>query len=423
MLNHAALLIAQAAFCGGVLLALFHQRRRVGLGPLYLVLGTLQFAQFILAVAIRVEVAPGFAISPATVVLFPLTVMIVLLTYVEEDAETTRSLAYGIVICNLTLYAVTSMASQHLRYPGHDNVFGLAPDASIQPVRVVIASSVAVVADLVAAIVVFEAISRRVAQHLFLRLWATGAFVMLVDSLIFTTVAFAPGPAFANILATGLTAKLLGVTFYAALTAWYVLGYEQPRLVAGDGAPRDVFSWLTYRQRYEEVRTLMARDALTGLYNRGYFDEVAPRQIAHAERAHHQMSLVLIDVDRLKAANDRFGHQAGDELVRFVADEIRKIVRAADAACRYGGDEFVVILSNADAAAATIFADRLGANIRDRSLAAAPVPLWAPATVSIGIATYPGDGTSLPTLIGSADARLYERKRSAGIAPARAALS
>ena len=87
MLPHAVLLAAQAAFCGGVLLALFHQRRRVGLGPLYLVLGTLQFAQFVLAVSIRVQIAPGFLISPATAVLFPVTVMVVLLTYVVGAAE------------------------------------------------------------------------------------------------------------------------------------------------------------------------------------------------------------------------------------------------------------------------------------------------------------------------------------------------
>ena len=159
------------------LLALFHQRRRVGLGPLYLVLGTLQFAQFVLAVSIRVEIAPGFSISPATAVLFPLTVMVVLLTYVEDDAEATRSLAYGIVICNLTLYAVTTMTGQHLRYPGHENVLGLAPDAVQQPGRIILASSLAIVADLVGAIVVFEAISRRVTSTLFLRLWTTAVLV------------------------------------------------------------------------------------------------------------------------------------------------------------------------------------------------------------------------------------------------------
>ncbi len=411
MLPHAVLLAVQAAFCGGVLLALFHQRRRVGLGPLYLVLGTLQFAQFVLAVSIRVQIAPGFWISPATAVLFPLTVMVVLLTYVEEDAEATRSLAYGIVICNLTLYAVTTMTGQHLRYPGHDNVLGLAPDAVQQPGRIILASSVAIVADLIGAIVFFEALSRRVAS-LFLRLWTTAALVMVLDSVLFTTLAFAERRAYLGILASGLVAKVAGATFYAALTAWYVKSFEQPQPAAG--GRRDVFAWLTYRQRYEEVRSLMARDALTGLYNRGYFDEVAPRQLAHADRARHEMSLVLVDIDRLKIANDRFGHEAGDDLVRAVAAEIARMVRTSDAACRYGGDEFVVILTNADAAAARIFAERLAHNVRATTAAAEPRAPWAPASVSIGLATYPADGTTLRDLLRTADGRLYESKGRGG---------
>lgn len=417
MLSHAVLLAAQAAFCGGVVLALFHQRRRVGLGPLYLVLGSLQFAQFVLALSIRVQLAPGFAVSPATAVLFPLTVVVVLLTYVEDDAEATRSLAYGIVLCNLTVYAVTTMTAQHLRYPGHENMLGLglAPESVQQPWRIILASSLAVVADLIGAIVFFEALSRRVRSSLFLRLWTTAALVMVLDSVLFTTLAFAPGRAYWSILASGLIAKMAGATFYAALTAWYVRTFEQPQPAAGGTAGRgDVFAWLTYRQRYEEARTLMARDALTGLYNRGYFDEAASRQLAHADRAGHQMSLVLVDIDRLKIANDRFGHEAGDDLVRAVAGEIGQMVRTSDVACRYGGDEFIVLLTNADGAAAGIFAERLAHNVQRATAAAEPRAPWAPASVSIGLATYPADGTTLRDLLRKADGRLYESKRRGG---------
>lgn len=414
MLHHAALLVMEAAFCGGVLLALFHQRRRVGLGPLYLVLGTLQFAQFVLAVSIRIEVLPGFWISPATVVLFPLTVMVVLLTYVDDDAGTTRSLAYGIVICNLTLYAITTMSGQHLRYPGHGNLLGLAPEQVLQPGRIILASSLAIVADLVGAIVIFEAISRRVTSTLFLRLWTTVVLVMVLDSVVFTTFAFAPRAAYWSILASGLVAKVAGATFYAALMAWYVTTFEQAASVPAAARHGDVFTWLTYRQRYEEARTLMARDALTGLYNRGYFDEVAPRQLAHANRARHEMSLVMVDIDRLKAANDRYGHEAGDDLVRSVADEIRQMVRTSDVGCRYGGDEFAVVLTNADSAAAAIFAGRLAHNVRTSAGVGTPPPPWAPATVSIGIATYPGDGATMRDLLRRADERLYDSKGRGG---------
>ena len=108
----------------------------------------------------------------------------------------------------------------------------------------------------------------------------------------------------------GLAAKLAGATFYAAVIALYLRYVDSTAsATTGERSSRDVFHWLTYRQRYEKARSQMARDALTGLYNRGYFDEHAPRQVAHAERANHMMSLVLIDVDNLKATNDRHGHR------------------------------------------------------------------------------------------------------------------
>lgn len=414
MATQLTLLFCEAALCGGVIVGLFWQRRRLGLAPLYLVLGTLQFAQFGFASSIRIELLPGVAISPAAAVLFPLAIFAVLLTYVEDDAEATRSLAYGIVICNLTLYAVSAAAGQHLRYPGHENDLGLSAELIVQSWRLVAASSVAILVDLVAAIVVFEYFSRWLRRDLFLRLWATAAVVMLLDSVLFTTLAFAGRPTYWSILTSALVAKMLGTTFYAVLVASYVRLFEQPRQAQTREAPGDVFAWLTYRQRYEDARSLMARDALTGLYNRGYFDEIAPRQLAHADRAQHEMSLVLIDVDGLKAANDRHGHQAGDDLVKRVAGEIRHMVRASDAACRYGGDEFVVVLTNADATAAGIFASRLAHNVRTNSAALQPPPVWAPAGVSIGIATYPADGGSLEELLRCADERLYESKRRGG---------
>ena len=136
--------------------------------------------------------------------------------------------------------------------------------------------------------------------------------------------------------------------------------------------------------------------------------------MAHAERANHHLSLVVLDVDNLKATNDRHGHPAGDELVRFVADQLSGMVRVSDAACRYGGDEFVVVLTNADAADAHVFAERLLATVQERSRALTPPPPWAPASVTAGIATYPDDGLTVAALIECADGRLYRGKRLGG---------
>jgi diguanylate cyclase (GGDEF)-like protein len=412
MTSHLALLVAEAMLCGGVILLLFHLRDRIGMAPLYLVVGMLQYLQFITASAVRFDVAPGLSVTPASITLFPIIPFVVLLTYVELDAVATRSLAYGLVICNLVLFGVSALTGQHVHDPAVSQAITLPVSVFVQPLRVVAASSLAIFMDVVASIVVFEAVSRRVVGRLFLRLWVSAMAVMALDTLVFTTAAFAGRGSYWTTLSAGVVSKVVGATFYSALTAWYIRAFEAPP--PHDGAPRDVFRWLTYRQRYEEVRTLLARDAMTGLYNRGYFEEFAPRQLAHADRARHPMSLVVIDVDRLKTTNDRYGHRAGDELVRFVAEEIRQMVRASDAACRYGGDEFVVVLGAADTSAARVFADRLLDHVRVRSGLLRPSPPWAPASVSIGLSTYPADGRTVEDLLHCADQRLYAGKRAGG---------
>jgi diguanylate cyclase (GGDEF)-like protein len=413
--THVILLLAQAALTASIVLALFGLRRRLGLAPVYLVVGAFQYLSIVLASSVRLEIVPGIVIDPASVVLFPITTFVVLLTYIELDAEETRKVAYGVVISNLAVYAVAAVAGWHLMVDGHRNPLNLPVSLFTQSLRQALASTAALFVDVVGALVVFEAVSRRLRGSLFLRLWLTATAVMAIDSLIFYVGVFGGRASLPGVMWSGFLAKLAGSTFYAAVVTLY-LRYVDPHdsPAPGDRSGRDVFQWLTYRQRYEEARIQLARDALTGLYNRGYFDEHAPRQVAHAERAAHMMSLVVIDVDNLKTTNDRHGHQAGDDLLRFVAAQLTTMVRASDAACRYGGDEFVVVLTNADRAAALIFAERLLEMVATRSAAMTPAPPWAPASITAGIATFPSDGQTVATLLASADARLYHGKRQGG---------
>ena len=121
MMLHVALLLAEASLCGGVILFLFHRRGRLGLAPLYLIVGTFQYLQIVLAASVRIVVTPDLVINPASVVLFPITTFVVLLTYIEQDAEETRKLAYGAVMANLMLYAVAGLAGFHLEPAGPGN--------------------------------------------------------------------------------------------------------------------------------------------------------------------------------------------------------------------------------------------------------------------------------------------------------------
>lgn len=415
MSEHLALLVTEGAVVGALLLFLFRLRRVIGLAPLYLVVGSLQYLQIVFAALIRFEVYPGMVISPASVVLFPVTTFVVLLTYTEQDADETRKLAYGIVISNLALYAVSAFVGLHLAAEGGYAPTGLPAGLFAQSWRTALVSIIALFVDVIAAVVAFEWVSRYVSRALFLRLWASSTIVMALDTVLFTAGAFYGRDDFGAMLASGFAAKFAGATFYAALIAGYARWLDPPRAQAAAGLTGvDVFQWLTYRQRYEEARSLMARDSLTGLYNRSYFDDHVQRVVAQAVRTRGQMSLVMIDVDRLKEVNDRHGHRAGDDLIRLVAQTLKQCVRAADAACRYGGDEFVVVLSTAAPASAEVFSRRVLTDLAAATSGRAPAPPWAPASVSIGVATCPDDGTTVEELVNCADARLYEAKALGG---------
>lgn len=136
------------------------------------------------------------------------------------------------------------------------------------------------------------------------------------------------------------------------------------------------------------------RDHLTGLYNRRYFDETLSDHVAAAARYNRPLSLILLDIDNFKHINDSNGHDAGDQALRAFADLLRNTARSADILCRFGGDEFAVIMPETDKAAAEKFIGRL-----QGESAASPA-------FTAGIATLPcGD------IVADADADLLARKR------------
>jgi diguanylate cyclase (GGDEF)-like protein len=157
----------------------------------------------------------------------------------------------------------------------------------------------------------------------------------------------------------------------------------------------------------------MVRDSLTGLFNRGYFDETLPQALAHAERYHEPLSLLVIDTDNFKDINDRFSHLEGDRVLRLIAQTLVSLARSADIPCRYGGDEFVVIL-RADAGEAQAFAERFRAELQALCEQQAPPHPWKRVTTTIGISTYPDDAAIITAedMVRVADARLYEGKQA-----------
>ncbi len=149
-------------------------------------------------------------------------------------------------------------------------------------------------------------------------------------------------------------------------------------------------------------------DSLTNLYNRRYLDEALKRELILAERGAYPVSLIMCDLDHFKKVNDQYGHQAGDDVLRTFADLLRNNARASDICCRYGGEEFLLVLPQMTEKDAVDRAELL------RSTMAA-VPVYHDSTsilesASFGIATFPRDGDSVDRLIAAADDALYASK-------------
>ena len=163
----------------------------------------------------------------------------------------------------------------------------------------------------------------------------------------------------------------------------------------------------TANRRLEELATT---DALTFLANRRHFEEGAQRAVEHAHRSGRPLSLLVADVDRFKSFNDRFGHAVGDVVLRHVADVLRREARAMDLVARIGGEEFVVLMPDTDAAAAAGVAERMRAALAEAT--AADVPEQAGrVTASFGVATLGGASERLHHLLTAADDALYSAKR------------
>lgn len=159
---------------------------------------------------------------------------------------------------------------------------------------------------------------------------------------------------------------------------------------------------------HEEIYQLATHDALTELYNRRHFIEMADKEIARAIRHERPLSLCIIDVDLFKPVNDRYGHISGDEVLRQIALLLRRHARTDDLAARIGGEEFALMLPECDAEAARVFAERLREAVADAEFTPGGEPQRI--TVSIGIAELAPGRDVRPALMAAADTALYRAK-------------
>ena len=159
----------------------------------------------------------------------------------------------------------------------------------------------------------------------------------------------------------------------------------------------------------EELKNQSIRDSLTGLFNRRYLEEALEQELARADRSGKEMSLLMIDIDYFKRFNDHFGHEAGDYVLEKIGSLLNKSIRKGDVACRYGGEEFVVLFPETTAEISKKMAEKLLDKIRQLELKYINVPLGM-VTISVGLAVYPLDGHAASEILREADIALYNAK-------------
>jgi diguanylate cyclase (GGDEF)-like protein len=160
----------------------------------------------------------------------------------------------------------------------------------------------------------------------------------------------------------------------------------------------------------EKLREQSMRDALTGLYNRRYLEDVLEREVQVARRRRAELAVIVCDLDNFKIVNDRFGQRVGDAVLKSVSSVLVSRSRSTDICCRYGGEELVLVLPGSSRTDAAARAEQL----RELAAAATLMPALPDAhvTVSFGVAGLPEDGHTADELLAAAESALYVAKQN-----------
>lgn len=215
----------------------------------------------------------------------------------------------------------------------------------------------------------------------------------------------AQGDTLGTVLLAGDAAQPSGAAEWAASIA-----SEPVVALARAAGDRAALAIANLRLR-ESLRAQSIRDPLTGVYNRRYLEETLEREIRRADRADHPLGLIMFDIDGFKRLNDTFGHEAGDAYLRELGTLLRERFRRDDVVCRYGGDEFVVVLPEATLDATLERARLLGDVVEKMNVTHRGQALGT-TTLSLGVAGFPAHGTTGEALLRGADAALYRAKQN-----------
>ncbi len=403
--NNVLLLAGDAVLYFPALAALLRARSRIGLGAFFCALGVMHFLETYLTSTFYVSLPLGIVASPGSTVLFTGKLMLLLLLYIREDAVVVRQPIYGLLFGNVLLFALAYMMRHHTLVPF---VPGHAADLAFldQMGALMVWGTAILFFDCIIIILLYERSRAWLGDRLLPRLLLCGAVVLSFDQAAFFIGLHILTGAGLDVLVGGWVAKMGAVALYSGLAAIYLKYFERP--LSRGKAPRiwDIFDTLTYRERYEDLLARTGCDALTGALDRHSLESYGRRAVETAAHAGRSLALLLIDIDHFKDFNDRYGHAAGDVVLKRVCREIMAAARVSDFTYRFGGEEFVVIADGVAADDAMALGERIRRGIAG---VVSPDPNWR-LTASIGVATCAGDASGYDGLFEIADKRLYAAK-------------
>src|SRR3989338_8964768 len=160
------------------------------------------------------------------------------------------------------------------------------------------------------------------------------------------------------------------------------------------------------------TKRLAELEGVTGVFNHRHFRTLLDQEVDRARRLDRPIALIMIDIDNFKRFNDTYGHQAGDEVLRHVAQLAARVLRCSYAVARYGGEEFVALLPDAEAPDAMSVAEKMRTEVEKNPLTLSGMLRPLHVSVSLGVASFPADAINAPDLVATADRGLYQAKRS-----------
>src|SRR5581483_5628426 len=220
------LLCGEGVVIVAALLLMFHLRALFGLVPVYIAVATIYQLANLTASSVYIQIRPDLVLSPGSVVIFPAVLVVVLLLYIREDAEEARKLIYGLLAGDLVAALLGLLIAQHFHSSLFVNPQAVPMGVFLQQPRILIVGTLALFADTVLIILVYESLSRTVFRSMFVQISASLVIVLLFDTVLFVTGTFVETPSYVPILVSDAIGKAAAGVFYAVPVTLYVRHFE-----------------------------------------------------------------------------------------------------------------------------------------------------------------------------------------------------